>query len=181
MTAEAFSRLRLARREDAAGIARVHVQAWHETYQGLLAPEILAGLNIAQGEKRWLRNLEYRQPQVTVQVLELHPAGEIVGFVNAGPERGVQPDFEGEIYALYLLQRYQGAGYGRQLFTAAAHHLAEAGFQDMMLWVLKSNPTRGFYEHLGGRLVGEQQVEFGGLPYREVAYGWPDLAVLLAG
>lgn len=171
-------RLRAAVREDAVGIAQVHVQAWRETYQGLLHPQILDELSVARRQRMWTRNLEHPQAQVVILVLESGRSGDIVGFANAGPERGMLPAYDGELYAIYLLQKYQGAGRGRQLFQAAARHLAGIGFRRMMLWVLDSNPTRGFYEHLGGRLVGEQQVEFGEQPYREVAYGWSDLAAL---
>jgi hypothetical protein len=41
-----------------------------------------------------------------------------------------------------------------------------------MLWVLADNPTRGFYEALGGRLLGEQPIQIGNDSLAEVAYGW---------
>ena len=44
---------------------------------------------------------------------------------------------------------------------AAANALHQRGFTSLMLWVLKGNPTRGFYEHLGGRLFCEQMIEIG--------------------
>jgi hypothetical protein len=31
----------------------------------------------------------------------------------------------------------------------------------MMLWVLKANPTRGFYEHLGGVAYLERPITIG--------------------
>ena len=40
--------IRLATQADIAQIAAVHVQSWHETYQGLVKSEILATLNVAQ-------------------------------------------------------------------------------------------------------------------------------------
>ena len=49
----------------------------------------------------------------------------------------------------------------------------------MMLWVLKDNPTRGFYEHLGGQVFREQPVEIGSKEYLEVGYGWPDLTLIV--
>jgi hypothetical protein len=50
----------------------------------------------------------------------------------------------------------------------------------MFLWVLEANaPARRFYETLGGALVRDQPIEIGGVIFTEVAYGWPDLDVLL--
>jgi hypothetical protein len=46
----------------------------------------------------------------------------------------------------------------------------------MAVWVLARNPSRRFYEALGGELITEQQIERGGESYVEVAYGWRDLS-----
>ena len=48
----------------------------------------------------------------------------------------------------------------------------------MMLWVLKQNPSRGFYERLGGEVLAEQEIEISGQKYPEVAYGWRALQVV---
>ena len=50
-----------------------------------------------------------------------------------------------------------------------------------MLWVLRDNPSRGFYEALGGRVVGEKMQEIGGVAVVEVAYGWDDVERLRLG
>jgi ribosomal protein S18 acetylase RimI-like enzyme len=100
----------------------------------------------------------------------------IVGFMATGPERGHLESFQGEIYALYLLKGWQGKGWGGKLFQIGLDQLVQAGYQNMALWVLRDNPARGFYEHMGGRIVGEQRIEIGGAWYVEVAYGWPDLS-----
>ncbi len=45
----------------------------------------------------------------------------------------------------------------------------------MLIWVLADNPSRRFYERLGGQLVREAEVELGGQRLRELAYGWKNL------
>jgi ribosomal protein S18 acetylase RimI-like enzyme len=70
------------------------------------------------------------------------------------------------------MKDYHGRGWGRQLFMAAAGRLASEGLKGLMLWVLADNPTRGFYEALGGRLLGEQPIQIGNDSLAEVAYGW---------
>lgn len=42
----------------------------------------------------------------------------------------------------------------------------------MLIWVLLDNPSRKFYETLGGALVGEKSVTVGETTVVEVAYGW---------
>lgn len=65
---------------------------------------------------------------------------------------------------------------------AVARHLAERGVNSMLLWVFADNQAaRGFYESLSGVVVAEDGFELGGTWLSEVAYGWEDLGVLLAG
>lgn len=48
----------------------------------------------------------------------------------------------------------------------------------MLVWVLGDNPSRAFYETLGGRFLGEKDIEIGGVRLEEVAYGWTDIGRL---
>jgi hypothetical protein len=41
--------------------------------------------------------------------------------------------------------------------------------------VLKRNPYRRFYQKLGGRILGEETIEIGGVPFQELVYGWEGL------
>jgi hypothetical protein len=69
-------------------------------------------------------------------------------------------------------------GIGRQLTLALVNGMLQQGLHSMLVWVLVDNPSRGFYEALGGQPLGEADVEIGGAGLREVAYGWADLAQL---
>jgi hypothetical protein len=42
----------------------------------------------------------------------------------------------------------------------------------MAVWVLALNPSRRFYEFLGGKVIGQQEIERRGEMFSEVAYGW---------
>jgi len=48
----------------------------------------------------------------------------------------------------------------------------------LFLWVATENRCRGFYERLGGVVVGEQTTEVLSVPVELVAYYWPDLTAL---
>ena len=105
----------------------------------------------------------------------------VVGFVSAGMEREENLAHEGEIYAIYIIQEFQGRGWGKKLFIHSAKHLLKDSFSSMMLWVLKDNPSRGFYEALGGNLIKEKEIEIGGDLLMEVAYRWDQLNDYLSG
>ena len=102
---------------------------------------------------------------------EIRP-GDVVGFAACGPERESLAAYPGELYAIYLLKEAQGRGLGRAMLETAARHLAEAGHEAWMCWVLADNPTRHFYEAMGGVAFQQKDIEIGGRTLVEVAYGW---------
>lgn len=52
--------------------------------------------------------------------------------------------------------------------------------RSLIVWVLKENPYRKFYEGLGGVLAEEKEIEIGGVMLPEVAYRWGDVRMLAA-
>src|SRR5262249_5639606 len=100
---------------------------------------------------------------------------ELVGFASGGPERTEDPEYAGELSAIYLLESHQRRGIGRRLVQAVVERLAQAGLHSMIVWVLAENPSRRFYEALGGELVRQDKIEIGGVIYDKVAYGWRDI------
>lgn len=169
--------VRAAVREDAHGIARVHVESWRSTYRGRFPPRVLADLSVERREAQWLRQLEAID-QGTVgacAAVAEEVDGQVIGFASGGPEREVDADFDGELYTLYLLEDRQRRGIGRALARHVVACLQHAGFGSMRVWVLKGNPAEGFYARMNGTRVGEKSVQIGGADVVEVAYGWRSL------
>src|SRR5271157_3943297 len=131
--------IREARPQDAPAIAKVHVDSWRTTYGRIVASEFLASLSYEESERMWRNELSSSTNPVSLFVAET-PDGAVVGFAAAGPEREGDTAYQGEIYALYLLQNYQRQGIGRELFNSCARELERRGFTSFLLWVLKANP-----------------------------------------
>jgi ribosomal protein S18 acetylase RimI-like enzyme len=169
--------IRPAQVEDAAAMARVHVDTWRTSYPGIVPAEHLANLSYERAQAGWLENLANPEGGTHAFVAE-GPSRQIVAIASCGPARDTLDSLDGELYVLYVLKAFQGMGYGRLLVKQAAEDLAGRGFHSLVIWVLKENPARGFYERLGGRMAGEMVVEIGGKELVDVAYGWPDLGLL---
>jgi GNAT superfamily N-acetyltransferase len=171
--------IRLAEPSDAQGIARVHVDSWRTTYRGIVPDSVLAGLSYEQREQYWYSVLT--SPTETLQWIHVaeDEAGQVVGFACGGTERENDPDYKGELYAIYLLASYQKQGIGRTLTYTIAQDLLDAGIQSMLVWVLAQNPSRAFYESLGGQFLRDKAITIGGVTLTEVAYGWRDLNSLI--
>ena len=165
--------IRPAEVNDAAAIAKVHVETWRTTYGGIIPQHYLDSLTVENRSVGWVRLLEQTAEGLMTLVSEDHD-GRIVGFVSAGPLRHRDSRFEGEISSLYVLKPYQNAAHGRRLFLAAANRLARMGHKGLFVWVLASNPARRFYERLGGVQVSDVTRKFAGKPLHEIGYGWEE-------
>ena len=172
--------IRRADPDDAGAIARVKVATWRSAYRGLLPDALLDGLDPADDAAFRRRGLETLAPDRIAYVAELERA--VIGFVTAGRERsGRHTGYRGEVYAIYVADRYQRQGVGRRLIRTAAADLVGRGLNPILIWTLYDNPrSRGWYEAQGGVVVGEKRELFLGHELHEVGYGWPDPAPLLS-
>lgn len=164
---------------DCDKVGALQVKTWLETYRGLVADSVLDTLSTVDQAATWRRIL-VREPPVVMMVAE-ESSGRLVGFAAGGPRRGKRLTHDNEIYAIYVLGAAQRQGLGRALVASVARELLARGGQSLALWVLRDNaPARRFYERLGGVEVGEKVDSMGGRKLYEVAYGWDDLAELVA-
>src|SRR5690554_1514638 len=109
--------IRAASPEDAMAIGHVHVDSWRTTYRGLMPDSVLAALSVEQRAAMWQRAAEAAQERESRSFLLVaeDPSEGIIGFASAGPDRDERSGFDSELYAIYLLERHQGRGVGRQL------------------------------------------------------------------
>jgi GNAT superfamily N-acetyltransferase len=172
--------VRVATPDDADAIERVRTDTWRDAYRGLMPDDVLDGLGYDGTQRR-----EHMATRMTPQqfVLVAEHAGEVVGFVNGGPSRVVDPAHPGEIYAIYVLPAHQGHGHGATLLRRAARELVARGWRGMLIWVLRENhPSRRFYERMGGRHLRDRDEdrEIEGVTITESGYAWDDVGALTA-
>ena len=167
--------IRTANLSDADVIARVHIDSWQTTYRGLMPDKVLDNLSF-ELRKEWWQGILHDQ---NGRVLVVEENDQIVGFAYFGEEREHDPIYRGELYAIYLLAEYQKKGIGRLLLEASAESLIKLGMHNMLLWVLSTNPSRKFYEKMGGKYLRDKSVEIGGAALQESAYGWDDIHLLV--
>ena len=167
--------IREATPDDARAIAAVHDSSWQSTYRGLLNDAYLDSLSVDDHAGRWQRLLASGTGDTFVAL----EGPDVVGFASCGRERDQDPIYQGELYAIYLLEDRQRRGLGRRLVSSVARRLLELEYRSMLVWVLAANPARAFYEAIGGALVRSRQMELAGETQEEAGYGWLDVADLL--
>jgi GNAT superfamily N-acetyltransferase len=165
---------------DAARLAEVHLRSWQTAYRGIFPQHWLDDWRsrLARRTTTWAGVLAQPDPPGSATIVVETSAGEMAGFAGGGPRRddGIG-HHRGELYGIYLLAEHRGRGQGARLLRWTADHLRRLGFADMMLWVVASNPSCGFYAAMGGVVIPglTKEVEIAGVGAREIAYGWDRL------
>lgn len=169
--------IRLARAQDAPGISQVHARAWQQAYAGLIPAPLLA--TVTPEGRLPGRVAVLSDPAVTSLVACLPAPGErIVGFADCGPARDCGSPEAGELYAVYLLDAWQGRRVGLRLLGTSAAQLRRRGHREMVLWVLQGNRrARQFYDTAGGRAFSSRQSTRAGYVIDEVGYRWDGAAM----
>ena len=174
-------RIREAEYKDAHNMGTVHVDTWRSTYRGIVPDAYLDSLSHESAETKW------RQRLASPELLRFHLVaedddGRVVGIVEAGLNEDEKfPEYEAQVYTLYILRQFQHRGIGRMLIHETVRRLLEMDIESMLIWVVSQNPSRGFYEHLGGRFLGTNVLHIHGWDVEESAYGWDDLSAILEG
>ena len=171
--------VRKAHAEDAEGIARVHVDAWRDTYRSIVPDKALADLSYDIAKRNWENGISDSKNRTSVFVAQ-DRIGHIAGFAACGAVRGREREYEGELYAIYLDKGVRGKGLGKRLLIPVVQDLKTRGFDSMIVWVFEENPNKRFCESLGGKVVRRGKVAVGGKRLNELGFGWRDLDSLAA-
>ena len=164
---------------DAAQIAAVQREGWFAAYSGIIPAAIIDRVTTPDGGARvrqtfrtrpWQRMIvavtDDGDPPAGTPPAGTPPAGTlggVVGYASYGPETDVlsapwphprTPGGEqgrtGELYALYVRPAWWSTGTGRALMERVLARTAAAGYESVVLWVLRDNlRARRFYERAG--------------------------------
>ncbi len=168
-------RIRKAKVDDSAGLARVQVDSYRTAYAGIFPQSYLDRFTYEEQEQDW-RDLLSSDSTDELHVAETE-TGEIVGYALGRPGATTVPPYDGELVAVHVRAAYQAQGVGHELVAAIAEQLRQAGCTSLLVWVLEKNPARLFYEQMGGELLDQRRVYEGAV---EVAYGWANIESLCA-
>ena len=126
--------IRRAKPEDAAAIARVHVESWRSTYAGLLPERLLLKLSNAQHESRWWRHVLGRFRRSHFVYVAEDPRDGVVGFISGGAARDELGDLGTEI------EDQNGVGHRALVGIRAPRHRVGSGRPMATSWVTSTQP-----------------------------------------
>ena len=142
--------IRKATKDDATAIAQTHVESWQAAYAEILSAEVMESRNLDFRRAEWSELFERNDQTERAYVADF--GGEVGGFAFTQPchDDDVKPEDVAELTALYLRPSFFGRGVGTALAQAALQDLRDAGFSEVILWILEGNAgARRFYERTG--------------------------------
>ena len=143
--------IRTATAADVPDIARLHLASYRAAYRDLLPAAFLAGLTLADRERRWRESVADPARQTLLTSIKNAPVSGLVALAEIGAGRDDDAGSrDGELIALHVAPGHWRRGIGRALHQRAIAALAGRGFGAATLWVLTGNrQARAFYAAMG--------------------------------
>jgi GNAT superfamily N-acetyltransferase len=170
--------IRRARLADASGIAAVHVATWRSAYADILPDGVLTRLSTTRLAHYYEHSIRLGLAMHVAATFGRNGEPPVLGFCSASRARDSKLG-DGEIETLYMLDDYQNRGLGGQLLRTSAKHLWQIGCRSVFTWVLSENPSRYFYQRMGGKCIAQGTTEVGGETFAQTAFAWDPIETLL--
>jgi ribosomal protein S18 acetylase RimI-like enzyme len=161
---------------DGASLAKVQVDSYRSAYASLLPKAYIEAFTYKEQEQDWLELLGAGTNDILLVATSAEK--QVIGYVLARAVPEIYPGYDSEIVAMHVRQAFQRHGIGKALMSKAIEGLQERDCKSVMLWTLKNNTTRQWYERLDGKLLGEKNYKINDLDVTEVAYGWENITAL---
>ena len=133
-----------AKVEDALAISIINAFTWKTRYTGIVSDSIINERmkNVYQNANKYKERIIEDGQYIVAKV-----DGVVVGFSRF--DKSEKYDGLGELYALYLLECFNGYGIGKMLFEKTKEQLQNMGYDKFVCNCLTKNPTMEFYAHMG--------------------------------
>ena len=132
--------------EDAYDFTDCMTSCWQTAYKGIVSDDYLDNLlaRREEGAEKFRKNLKNNDLEIYCVMLK----SKMIGFLTIHKK-------EGEIWAIYLLEKFRSMGYGKEILNFAINELTNRGHNIISLWVFDENHKAiRFYEKNGFSFSG---------------------------
>lgn len=162
--------IRKATIQDSRAIAEVQVDSYRTAYAAFFPQAYVEHFTYEEQEQDWIDLLTSETDDILLVATSAET--QVIGYVLARVKTDIFPGYDSEVIALHVRKSFQRQGIGLALLKEAVEKLEERGCKSVMLWTLKGNPIRKWYESLQGKIIGEKSYQVDDWTIDEVAYGW---------
>ena len=136
--------------DDAYGIEYVAAHSWKESYWDYMPHDYLE-TRVATVENKIERARNLLETTNTYYVAEID--NKVIGILHYKESQNEKYRDYGYLESIYVLEKYQGQGIGKELFKIAINGLKELGYNKMYLECLQGNKTINFYKKYSGKII----------------------------
>ncbi len=169
--------IREAQPSDAPAMARINVATWRDSYGKFLPRQLMEELSCSQKQSEIENFFARWEENQAVALVAENKSGEMMAFIMAGKNHRQDLRYMGEIYNLHIAPAFQSRGIGCCLVYRVSQVFRQRNWNTMMVWALAENPSRRFYEKLGGRIIAQDIDKYRGFTAPVIAYGWNKLPI----
>ncbi|MBC7531516.1 MAG: GNAT family N-acetyltransferase [Oligoflexus sp.] len=156
--------------EDVVDAAKIHVQTFHDTYQGMIPSEKLNEMTDESMIPRWKDIIEGNKANLILLGAFLDE--KLIGTCASGTPRG-EFGFDSELWSMNIPKINQRKGAGKLLFQKSIERLTHEGKKSMYLCCIDKNINAlDFYRAMGGEIT-DMSVQRDG--YQEIIVKWNKL------
>ncbi len=160
-------KIELVKEEELMDCANISVNAWKETYKGIINQDYLDSLDVQ------VRYNKFKSNYQTSPFLVAKQNNEVVGFCRYITDLEIKeyPEVDSELTVLYVKPELKGQGIGRALLSYVKIALKEKGKKGMIISSIKGNKIgEAFYHKMKGEIIGESEIEIGNNKYKELVF-----------
>lgn len=169
-------KIRYAELEDIENMIDVNLTTWRTTYAGIVNEDFLLKLEMGRDDsvKRAKNNFGKREIEGG-KIYDCVATDEenVVGMLTYGKcreEDKLGLSNCGEVYAIYILKKYQQKGIGKKLINFAIEDLSNENYEKFIIWALKENPSVEFYKKIGGKIRFKKDIKIGEQVLEEIGF-----------
>ena len=156
--------------QDSRAIAEIQVDSYRTAYAPFFPQAYIEHFTYEEQEQDWVDLLTSETDDILLVATSTDK--QVIGYVLTRARPDIFPGYDSEVIALHVRKSFQRQGIGLALLKEAVEKLEEQGCKSVMLWTLKGNPVRKWYESLQGKIIGEKSYQVDDWTIDEVAYGW---------
>lgn len=149
--------IRKAEIKDVERIVEINIDSWISTYKKFIPMEILEERKANKNKiiEKWKKIVKDEESFYIIK-----DDDEIFGFVSFGESHNDKYKDYGEIYSIYLMDKYHKKGYGKKLIEFSINKLKEK-YKKVIVNCFTDNPAIKFYEKQGAKPIEKIYQELG--------------------
>lgn len=154
--------IREATIDDLEIISKIHVDAWKDTYKGIVPETHLSKMSYDIQREKWKKRL-FTDNINNEKMFLLETEDRILGFSSGNSI----DENRARINTIYFVNDARGQGHGTELFN---YTIKKLNRNIIEVWCFEENENRVFYEKLGGSPGDRQCVQLGEKVLVELQY-----------